>query len=435
MTEGSRSILVLLGGVKLAVAVPADDPRGRAGAGVVEPLVLLLDKSGSMRQDGRAERLLDAVAALLASLPAGSDVAGVAFDTQPRLVLPRTRLTDENRSKLVDYFRCEPKGGTNVLAGFEEALKLLAGGGRVVIVSDGLQTGAGKDPLPETGWGPAARDLTRKARRLGVVVHAVGLGPDVEADPLLMLLASDTGGRFYAVRQPEDVLAQFVALAGELGSFWRRDEPGEFHVASAEDVIRVSGANDESHVIFRRSPGRLVPVDPVYRYQGAHLRAERYRLEAGTYQFQPQEKSIYCGLLRFDPGDARKSTTAAVDVALGADGQFAFDAPIPARLGPFAANLVARQRGWRYHVGRIEGELLPPPPLVVKIDGPTSTPTELFSRGSESNVVLTGEIACDTQGRTVELIVASTPPGVVAAPGRIRLDARRQPLRLVLTRD
>ena len=196
----------------------------------VEPtrFVLVLDKSGSTEGE-RHHRILESSNALVASLSPGSQIAVVAFDSQATVISDFVSLTDAGRQQLVSRIaEIIPRGGTDMLAGVEKGLELLAGQpGVILLVSDGYQTGQGADPLPESVWGDPARALARKSRQSHATIHTIGLGPDVEADPLLLLMARETGGAFHGVREASDLMKQFVSLASLWGSFWTRSAPAQ----------------------------------------------------------------------------------------------------------------------------------------------------------------------------------------------------------------
>lgn len=439
-------------------------------------LVLVLDTSGSMEEDRRLERLKGSTSALVVSLPEGSLVGVVTFNHEARVLVPLTRVLDSKRNAVLDpVHKLRAEGGTDILAGLGKGIELLAAtGGTVVLVSDGLQTGQGDKPLPESVWGKSARGLARRAKERGITVHTIGLGPEVEADPLLRLLAGEAGGQFFGVRKAEDLVSQFVGLAGQIGRHWRRSEAGDFVVAaSSEDVIQVvaKGAKPQ---LFRKSDGKLVPLDPIYRVERSGVRAERFRLPRGSYRFEPEgagrsdllrpmhlswtfpaEPKLWAGRnteLLFqakpDPSGPASPKDLVLSVQLrygqqgkpetikapvGEAGRFVVPLKTPARLEPVTATLEAEQRGWHCRVGTLSGRLVLPAPLEVTLQGPEGKPLEPVTRGGEKEASFQIEAICATPGQPLDLVVSVSDPRLRVSPSRVRLDKPRQPIRFALS--
>ncbi|HEY7308547.1 MAG TPA: vWA domain-containing protein [Gemmataceae bacterium] len=437
-------------------------------------LVIVADVSGSMAQDQRWQRLAASTAALIVSLPDGSEVGIVLFHHSARVLVPLTRLTADNRDRLLAPLdRVKPDGGTDILAGLEQGLNLLDGGGSVVLVSDGLQTGDSDTPQPESVWREPARALARRARKLGVTVHTIGLGPDVAADPLLRLLASGSGGQFFSVREARDLLAQFVELAGQFGQFWARSRQGEFRVALEEEVVLVAVA--EAGRLRPLKDSRSEAVEPVLRISRGGVRAERFHLLPGSYRFEPGkaapahllrpmrlswtfpgatlpagrnvslvfraraargEKAQVSDLaLSFQPRFGEDKAEATIEATGSADGEVVVPLRTPAGIQPVRAAVGAEQQGWRYRVGVWSGQLVLPPPLEVTLAEPTPRLTSLVTRGNEDSIVAQAEATCETHGHTVELRASTSSAHIRVSPSRIRLKGGKQTIALTLVRQ
>jgi hypothetical protein len=475
-----RTVAVLAVILGLGASTSSEEPStasqspGAAAKSGPCRVVLVSDVSGSMAEDRRWQRLAASTAALVMSLPDGSEVGVVLFHHRARVLVPLTRLTDDNRGGLLAPLdRVTPEGGTDILAGLERGLDLLDGGGSVVLVSDGLQTGDSDVRQPESVWGEPARALARRARKLGVTVHTIGLGPDVAADPLLRLLASGSGGQFFGVREARDLLAQFVELAGQLGRFWTRSQKGEFSVAREEEVVLVAGA--EAGRLRRMEGGRPEAVEPTLRIRRGGVRAERFRLPPGGYRFEPGDatsshllrpmrlswafpaptvpagrdvslafraqaaegdEALLGGLtLSVQPRFGQDEAGAAIKAAGSAEGEFVVPLRTPARLQPFSAALEAEQHGWRHRVGVWSGQLVAPPPLEVRLAVPSPRLTSLVTRRAEDSLLVSVEAVCETHCRVVELSASTTSPHVRVSPARIRLGRAKQAVALTLARQ
>ncbi|MEQ8658736.1 MAG: VWA domain-containing protein [Hyphomicrobiales bacterium] len=76
--------------------------RIEAQSAAGRPLVILLDRSGSMNDPGRFTRARQAVEALLANLPTGTEVGVISFGNESRIEMPLQRVEDQ--TALVEAF-------------------------------------------------------------------------------------------------------------------------------------------------------------------------------------------------------------------------------------------------------------------------------------------------------------------------------------------
>lgn len=196
----------------------AEDGRDRPIVGFEAPitvsarpttLVLVVDRSGSMRDGGKMTALKRAVRTFLDGLPEGSRVAVIAFGSEVELACPFT--TDKARvRRAIDALR--PGGGTRFFDAVDEALKLLEGesGRRAVLALTDGQDADSVQPIDA----PIA-----EARRLHLPVHTLGLGEGGEIDAeALDRMAAETRGQAYRARDAEGLKAIYQELAERLGS-------------------------------------------------------------------------------------------------------------------------------------------------------------------------------------------------------------------------
>ena len=132
--------------------------------------------------------LIGSVAATLAILPDGVEVAIVSFNHEVQTVSPVVRLDDTSRSQLLkaiepapgrrrrDRYPCSRKTGDLELSGARGSR------GHVIVFSDGAQTGYGNVAWHESQWGPVAGNLTRTARQKSVLIQTLGLGLESQAE-------------------------------------------------------------------------------------------------------------------------------------------------------------------------------------------------------------------------------------------------------------
>ena len=172
-------------------------------------LVLVVDRSGSMRNEDRIGGLKRAVAAFLAKLPAGSRVALVSFASEvDRLSEFTTDLAGVREA--VDGL--EADGSTKFYDAVARSLELLEGesGRRAVLaLTDGEDT-ASEATLDS---------VIASAKRLGLPVYTLGLGREGEVrSQELRLLADSTRGQYYPARRADQLRAIYEQIAERIGS-------------------------------------------------------------------------------------------------------------------------------------------------------------------------------------------------------------------------
>ena len=180
-------------------------------------VVLVVDRSESMREGGRIGALKRAVSTFLEGLPAGSRVAVIAFSSEIKLVCPFT--TDPAKVReAVDAL--EPGGATRYYEAVEAALELLAKepGRRAVLA---LTDGEDNFSWSEVKLIPSARNISElpiEGKNL-VVVALVRKVLHFRVFDFAGSMIVDTDERKVAgrSRETDNLLAQ---LRGNLGSLW-----------------------------------------------------------------------------------------------------------------------------------------------------------------------------------------------------------------------
>jgi VWFA-related protein len=173
-------------------------------------VALVVDRSGSMREENRMGELKNAVASFLEGLPAASRVAVVAFGSNVELICP---FTQDHARVQTAVDRLRPFGSTRYYDAVDEALNLIGretGRRAVLALTDGQDT-ASQEATPDS--------VVRTARRLGLSVHTLGLGAEDEiASDDLRNLAQATRGQYYPARRAEDLRAIYEEIAQRLRS-------------------------------------------------------------------------------------------------------------------------------------------------------------------------------------------------------------------------
>lgn len=187
-------------------------PRLDAAKAAPKAVVFVFDRSGSMAEGGKMEQAKKALAWCVSRLDAGDRFGIVDFATDWN-ALEESRLlpaTEENKARARRYIeRLDPAGGTNIEAGLEQGLKLLAGAGEAVpmlfFLTDGVPTQGQTDPAALLRRAADA-NKTLKAR-----VFSFGVGSDVNTLLLDKLADAGRGARDYAAPN-EDIEAKLSSL-------------------------------------------------------------------------------------------------------------------------------------------------------------------------------------------------------------------------------
>jgi uncharacterized membrane protein len=174
-------------------------------------LVMVIDRSGSMGERGSSGRTKldlakEAVYQASLGLTQRDQIGLVVFDTNADWVLPLQQLPSAvDLEQALSSFG--EGGGTDIRPGVEQAAQALTSANakikHVILLTDGI----------------AQRnydDLIDQMHAAGITISTVAIGED--ADPGLEQIAARGGGRFYRVRQVEDVprifLQETVIVAG-----------------------------------------------------------------------------------------------------------------------------------------------------------------------------------------------------------------------------
>jgi von Willebrand factor type A domain/Aerotolerance regulator N-terminal len=203
-------------------------------------LGLLLDKSGSMNEgvDGGYSKLDLIKAAGLASaelLNPQSEVAVVAFDSAPKMVVPLQSARDLNTLR-AQVNRIEAEGGTQVMRALSAMLKELgrssAASKHMILLTDGIDGGI----FSAETYG----NLVGRIRASGITLSTVSVGSGMHV-PLMKQLAERGGGVFQATQDWRDVPGLMASdtlkqgrssvQLGQVAVNWSADSP--FPSASA----------------------------------------------------------------------------------------------------------------------------------------------------------------------------------------------------------
>lgn len=179
---------------------------------------LVLDRSGSMSDEGKIEYLRRAAKLAIDRLGSRDTLSIVEYDDQITVMMPAKRVGNLSEIKsLIDHL--EPRGSTDLtggmMRGVDEAKSALDGPAsgkgtitRVILMSDGLANSGITDHQE------IAR-LVRGAKSDGVRISSMGLGRDYDED-LMQAVAENGGGRYYYIEHPAQMARVFQDELGSL---------------------------------------------------------------------------------------------------------------------------------------------------------------------------------------------------------------------------
>jgi uncharacterized membrane protein len=181
---------------KLLPVEPKEPPKREEKNRAV---VLVIDKSGSMREDNRILYAQEAAKAVVRQLNDNDFIGVVGFDVSPFVITPLSRVSSVRRSFDSDIERLRASGRTYLLPAINEAKRQLqrydAALKHIIILSDGETGGSGGDYI----------DLVHVMRtELKITVSAVAIGADANL-PLMKRLTQYGGGFFHHIQDPRSL--------------------------------------------------------------------------------------------------------------------------------------------------------------------------------------------------------------------------------------
>lgn len=200
---------------------------GGGGEGAVTA-ALVLDRSGSMEDDGKIDGARAAAAAFVGLMRPGDRAALVAFNEGVEL----EEGFSADPGELRDAIRgLRADGGTALYDAVVAGVELLRdepGRRLLVVLSDGQDCSAAFDSCPdEFGSRHTLDQAIAYAQQAGQPVAVVGLGDrggagqDGIDEAVLELLAAETGGRYFYAPEAEDLAGLYADLAGEVQREYR----------------------------------------------------------------------------------------------------------------------------------------------------------------------------------------------------------------------
>ena len=165
-------------------------------------VLLLLDVSGSMRDDDKMDKLKSSIRRLVIMLREVDVLTMIAYNSDSWEILPPTPVKD-NLAIVALVDSLHPYGYTNGVKGMESAYEslesqLIAGGNNQLIIATDGKFNSSKFSEKD------AVQLVKDNSDKGIVLSIIGFGDDKEAGRLMKKLANLGEGNFLQVKDNED---------------------------------------------------------------------------------------------------------------------------------------------------------------------------------------------------------------------------------------
>ena len=255
--QGSMNCPVVpSGGGEAFMQIVLTAPQGGARERKPVNLCVVLDRSGSMSEQGKIVNAKAALDALIDRLSPQDLFSLVIYDDVVDVLRPAGYAGD--RRGLHDLVEgIQPRGWTNLgggmLEGFAQVEKYAGGEyvNRVVLLSDGLANRGITDPGTLAGY---ARDF----RKRSISLTTMGVGLDYNEN-LMTSLASGGGGNYYFIESPRSLASILGREFNMLGCVAAQNTVIDLTPGCGVRVVDVVGAE------FTSGDGHIrIPVGDVY---------------------------------------------------------------------------------------------------------------------------------------------------------------------------
>lgn len=184
------------------VEVQESEPEFSANRYKPNNVLLLLDVSGSMDDDGKMDKLKSSIRRLVMMLREVDVLTVIAYNSTSWEVLPPTPVT-ENEAIVALVDSLQPFGYTNGVKGMESAYQsleqqLISGGNNQLIIATDGKFNSSKFSEKD------AVNLVKDNLNKGIALSIIGFGDDKEAAQLMRKLAKQGEGNFLQINKGED---------------------------------------------------------------------------------------------------------------------------------------------------------------------------------------------------------------------------------------
>ncbi|MDP2886619.1 MAG: VWA domain-containing protein [Ignavibacteria bacterium] len=248
--------------LQICISTPAiDNPERRP-----MNLAVVLDRSGSMADEGKLEYAKKAVRSLIDQLQEGDYFSLVIYDDVVQVVCESKRVRDKRdlRNLLDEVY---PRGATNLGGGLVAGLEQVERHrdreflNRVILLSDGLANRGITSPQE-------LRRIAQRYRSKSISVTTMGVGLDYNEN-LMMGLSQSGGGNYYFIESPNSLASIFRKELRSLSTVIAQSASIELTLAEGVHVRDVIGCEEQ------QSGKRItVPVANLYSGEPRQLTVE-----------------------------------------------------------------------------------------------------------------------------------------------------------------
>lgn len=206
-------------------------------------ICLVIDRSGSMGEEGKLDQVKVAAKHLIDQLTARDYISIVAYDTEVKVVQPPTKV--ENKDTLKEMVNeLYPGDMTNLSGGLQKGYDLIKQKynkkalNRVILLSDGLAN-VGITNLEEL------TAIVKRLREKGIVTTSFGVGNDYDAK-LLTAMATTGAGNYYYIDRSERIPGFFALELAGMTTAVAKDIEVEIELAPGVQMNKVYGYSADS---------------------------------------------------------------------------------------------------------------------------------------------------------------------------------------------
>jgi len=221
-------------------------------------LVLILDRSGSMSENGKLEYAKNAANEIVRSLGSNDKLGIVAYSTNVEVLLPIQKLKNKDQVQSI-INSIYPANSTNLSGGLIKGIEEIESVlnieylNRVILLSDGLAN-AGITSVHEIN------KIAAKASEIGITVSTMGLGVNYNEN-MLTSIAEFGSGNYYFIESPAQIASIFKNEFGKMVKTVAKNPKIRLDLSPNVQVKEVHGYN------FSKKEG-FIEINPGDLYGG-----------------------------------------------------------------------------------------------------------------------------------------------------------------------
>ncbi|HWP82362.1 MAG TPA: VWA domain-containing protein [Bacteroidota bacterium] len=250
-------------------------------------IAIVLDRSGSMSDQGKMEYAKRAISQLIDQLNENDILSVVIYDDLIEVLRPAKRIgRDKQRIKRA-VERISPRNSTNLgggmIEGFRQAERHLSKEhvNRVILLSDGLANQGITDPLE-------LNRIARRYRARSISLTTMGVGLDYNEN-LMVGLSESGGGNYYFIESPSQLASMMRRELNAVSSVLAQNASIELTLTEGVRLLDIIGCE---HTLV--SDRYVIPVGDIYANDLQEFTVELELPEgSGT-------RTVATGTLRFE---------------------------------------------------------------------------------------------------------------------------------------